>query len=450
MDRFYEFLKIDFVKKIAYAFFVLLIYFFIFEANLLNTITNEDFDLYVKGQSFSAVFEACKGQYLHWNARIGDVLSLILSTLPTIVFDIINSLTILALIFTIFYIASLFSDKKISLFGKLNSVTFIFLGFIFFIQKPGEIFLWRTGSANYLYPGLFSFLYIIPFLYYILKKEDLFERIKNSILKITSILLYIIVGIVVAHGNENISPTMLLFFILTIIYIFIKERKFKVWMILSTTLFLIGMYLLIFGPSTTYRIKFYASVYHITSSPPMLLLMNFNKTSMMFLDYNKWLLFISVSLFFFVSEKKKYSFVFLMFLLTSFLTAIILAAAPYQEPRAFFATIILMMVPVVFGFLELSSRAGLVLLFLLLFFVMLESPFLSGEYHNMQARFKAKNERIRIVFDEKEKASGDIKIPPMLLVSTPLVLVGGTSDEAERMSRSNLFNLNGRKIIIDK
>lgn len=217
-------------------------------------------------------------------------------------------------------------------------------------------------------------------------------------------------------------------------------------MVVSFTMVFVGMLLLLFGPSTTHRIQFYSEVYGVVSSPITLFFKNFVKTFSSFFYFAKYALLLMLLEVFLLKGHYTKKFLLesgIMFFL-AFSTAMILASAPYQEPRAFFISSILIIMIFVRWIYYVPQYnkiifVGLVMVFLSCF------PFFEEEYKNMKDRHKYYNQRIKKIKSQLSK-SGDIVVKKMPIKSSTLVLVGDTDDEAARMER--YFNLKNRKIII--
>lgn len=429
---------------VAFYFIMLL------KVNVLTPMVNEDFDLYAGDKTVYELIHMCVGQYMRWNARIGDVLSLIFSFIDLRIYNVINAFFTLLLILTNLYVANIIFGKKVKDITLVVCMSFVFLSLVFFIQKPGEIFLWRTGSANYLYPALFGFWFFVPFLVQFFQKKDVFEKIRNRYARFFFHSIYVLSGVIVAHANENTSPIFFFLLISMIVYIYMRDKVYKYWMVFGSIAYAIGSYLLIFGPSTTYRIKYYADVLDTSTSPVSLFLTNFTTTAIIYFQQALWLLLILFFLcvFFLFMKMRHVTVVLSVFFGISFLVSAILAAAPYQEPRAFFMSNILLIVAVVYGIYHLTQNAQYVVMIMLLVFSVANIHFFISEYKNMQIRYTEQNQRLAIVQGELHNNSGDIIIPSMSIVSSRLVLVGGSENEAERMT--HFFRLNDRKIIIQK
>ncbi len=424
------------------------LFFVIFRANILVPLVNEDFDLNAFGKTTTQLFDACVHQYLGWNARIGDILSLILSTIPIDIYNTFNAVATLLFILVMVYIAKI-PLNRVSKIARVNAVITAFFLLVFLVYRPGEVFLWRTGSANYFYPALFILLFSIPWVHLFFNGRDVFSEIKTRLLRNAGSLLYIVTGIVIGHANENSSPVIALFLVINLTVQFLRREKIRFWMIGSFVSLSIGVILLLFGPSTQHRIEFYSNVFGVSSSPVSLFLDNVISVTYSFLHFGVYVFVLMVFTYFLVKSKSKK--IFLRFSILYFLLALfcafILAAAPYQEPRAYFISSVFLILGVIHCLYYLQDYEKEVL-FLTGIVIIFYSPFLLGEYGNMQKRHYWQLERIRVI-EESLDDTGNILIPKMPMTSSQLVLVGGTEDESIRMSR--YFHLSqDRRVLIEK
>lgn len=136
------------------------IFVFLLLLNLLLPMQSDDFDAYFSSQSG---FEAIKQFYFHWNARIGELLHKgYLGAINPYLFDFLNAIVGVAFIISFFVL----------IFGKLpcNQKDGAILAFILFVFMAfcgfGGVFLWGSGSLNYLWGLLFIMIFLLPFRFY--------------------------------------------------------------------------------------------------------------------------------------------------------------------------------------------------------------------------------------------------------------------------------------------
>jgi hypothetical protein len=223
---------------------------------------DEDYSLYARGMDLFQLYSRCAVQYLHWNARIGDVLSLILSELPVKAFNILNAFSVFGFILLLQRFAKILAHPllyKVRTYRDASIFIVIFLLLLFYVLQPNQIFFWRAGSANYFYPVLFVPVYCLPFILLLVKDRNVFENIPKPYLRYMAYIGYITIGIVIGHANENTSPVLVIAIAALIAFRYIKYRKVDAWVLACLVTVGIGTALLLFGPSTQYRLAFYSA-----------------------------------------------------------------------------------------------------------------------------------------------------------------------------------------------
>lgn len=173
--------------------------------------------------------------YNSWGGRImGYIFTVIFNTIPPVIFDLLNSVTYMFLVYLVY---------KVSNFGKLPDLKlFLFINIFIWLFVPdyGQIMFWTSGSANYLYPAVIDFLVLLIFRKYSFESGNCFK----NILWLFPAFLF---GIVAGCGMENISAGMIIILTLNM-FIFIKKKIFLNPMV-------IGLYT---GCITGYCILFFA------------------------------------------------------------------------------------------------------------------------------------------------------------------------------------------------
>ncbi|MFZ1250255.1 MAG: DUF6056 family protein [Candidatus Microsaccharimonas sp.] len=388
---------------------------------------DEDFDLYNYGQSFVDVIQRCITQYMGWNARIGDVLSILFSTLPPPVYNIFNGVAIFSFLLVIIYLGKLLTASKKSdyiIWGFL--LTLLFLAAVFYLPKPNEVFFWRTGAANYFYPALLSLLYTIPLIKYIVNNQTIKNRWLAG--------FYIVAGVVIGHSNENVAPVMFALFGFFVITLWIRRKRLNLTFALSTISLLIGLCLLLFGPSTQHRIAFYSSLNGNTSTIQNIMT-NF---SPVMADYIVLLIpsvVIALPLLFIIpiTNRKKHLVISLFAYGVSVASVFILLCAPYYTDRALFFSAIVLLIPIVSG-LWLVSRTTITTAYILFVgLLVLSGPILTNQLVEMRRFHRVKIQLIQSV-DTQLKTSGTATIDPIVVDESLLIYAGFPSQEITRLS----------------
>ena len=98
--------------------------------------------------------------FLNWNSRLGEfIFSSFLSQLPDFVFDLLNSIVACSFVLLFFYVAFLRFPSNLFDF----SIVALFLLLLLLLMSFEEVFLWGSGSLNYLWGFSLSLLFLIPY-----------------------------------------------------------------------------------------------------------------------------------------------------------------------------------------------------------------------------------------------------------------------------------------------
>ncbi len=125
----------------------------------------------------------------------------------------------------------------------------IVIGCLYFLNPAFEkTVLWYTGSANYLWTTLIMLSAIYPAI----------KLVRNQKLGIKDYLL-LPLSFLAGWGNENTSPTLLLFLIVLLGLYVKKHRKINIWLLISIILWGIGCCLLILAPGNGVRSSSFTS-----------------------------------------------------------------------------------------------------------------------------------------------------------------------------------------------
>jgi len=124
----------------------------------------------------------------------------------------------------------------------------------------GEIFFWRTGSANYLWAICVLLTFGLPIRY--LVSTDSQDVIGNS--KPKTIFLTVM-GFFAGITNENTVGAFLILYIGVFFHHFIKKKRLSCWVYSSFSSLLAGFIFMLRAPSTVKRIQFYNELFGINS-----------------------------------------------------------------------------------------------------------------------------------------------------------------------------------------
>ncbi len=156
----------------------------------------------------------------------------------------ISSLLITIAFFLLAYMIVKIATGKFSIF--LYSIV---LGCLYYLNPAFEkTVLWYTGSANYLWTTLIMLVAIYPAVK-IFRKESL--SAKDYLLLPFCFLA--------GWGNENTSPTLLLFLLFLLVSEIKRHEKVQIWLVISIVLWALGCALLILAPGNSVRSSEFSS-----------------------------------------------------------------------------------------------------------------------------------------------------------------------------------------------
>lgn len=231
-----------FLVTILFALFIM------FLLNCLTPLLADDYEYFFKTTNFSTILLDEYHQYLSWTGRsIVHIIARIFLLMPKWVFNIANSLAYVGVSYLIY---------KLSLSNgeKYKTVRFLLIQFLIWLFVPafGQVFLWETGSANYLWGSLI----ILSYLFFFHK-----ATINNWIPKRPTSLvpLVFIMGVLAGWCNENTSGGALLLAIFYIgVYMISNKQKVPLWMIGGIIGNFIGLVIMILAPGNKIRATYFA------------------------------------------------------------------------------------------------------------------------------------------------------------------------------------------------
>ena len=226
-------------KYTTFSFFA--IFAFLLSLNILLPSISDDFDAYLAAQNG---FESAKWFYLHWNARIGELLHKgLIGSFNPFIFDILNASVGTSFIFTFFMLV----------FGRIpkykediaNIIAMLIL--ILFATAFGSVFLWGSGSLNYLWGISFIVLFLLPYRFYI---EKIFNNGGGVDSKLSLFLGYISpFGFIAGMASEQIGVITIISLICISIYLkFFKRVSLPLWYYLGIGFFIAGFLCLYLSP----------------------------------------------------------------------------------------------------------------------------------------------------------------------------------------------------------
>jgi len=185
----------------------------IFLYNFFTPYYSDDLNYLLQVQGDNSLFDLMKmafNVYIEYNPRIiGHFNTYLAANMDTNLFNIINSIIFVLMIFLI-YINAVFGDKK----RNAPFTPFLFLFSLFFFWRYavdfGDTILWLSGAASYLWP-MTVMLAFITYYRYLLKADEINYKPVNY-----PALFFL--AVLAGWSNENTSGgTILLILIFTVI-----------------------------------------------------------------------------------------------------------------------------------------------------------------------------------------------------------------------------------------
>lgn len=172
---------VNIIKKLAKIGLLLLIMISIFLLCKSVLLSPDDYNYtFVQGMSdgtkvdsISNIIQTGKYFYANWTGRVlSHVLIGIFRNIPSIFYEIINTIVFVIFIITIDKVL----NKKTSFTGILS-----IFGYLVFSRMFGEKFAWISGSFNYLWPSTFLAIFIYYFYNYFIGEKDFDLKSKIAI-----------------------------------------------------------------------------------------------------------------------------------------------------------------------------------------------------------------------------------------------------------------------------
>ena len=179
----------------------------------------------------------CESSWNHYFMKIGRTIvhgldQLFLCAHNKHVFDVCNTLVFMAFV----YMLQLTSDRRNWTY-TLFAVAVIFL----LSRSFGQVYLWQTGSLNYMWTGLANLLFLW-----------LFHRKRSAHCSISCVLL-MLVALVVGWMQETVSVGMAAMLVVMVLMEWRNTHQCPVVWVLMTAGYVVGTLFIIFSPGTLLR-----------------------------------------------------------------------------------------------------------------------------------------------------------------------------------------------------
>ena len=299
----------------------LIIGFFMFALNCMTLMIADDysysFSFVERDERITSIAQIIPSMGVHYNLLNGRVFThgavQIMLMLPPWVFDIMNSIMFCLLCYLIYRYAWRLQHKT------HNAIIFliIFSFLCLFVPSFGEVFLWLSGSCNYLWSTTLLLLYLQP----------VNNNFSNKHTKVFW-MLYILLGFCMGALVESTSFAAIGFYLIWVFDRgFLKKEKIEFWKLLPLGSMICGYLFLLLSPGTQAN--------KVESSH--MIIESILDVSKMYFDSYKILLFMGVYiaavLLLFGFEKKRLLQVMVWFFL-SFGMNCMLSIASYRPGRS--------------------------------------------------------------------------------------------------------------------
>ena len=187
--------------------------------------------------SLTDIISSQISHWYKWNGRfVAHTIVQIFMQFDKIVFNLVNTLTFLALGIIIAHFA-----KKLSRIPHLKSWNLILSYFFlwWFLPEFGKTALWLSGSINYLWSSLFYLSWFYAILFWK-------PRLKSG-------LPLILLGLLAGTTNENTAPAIILSCGLYLGYLLLRKKEVNLSKWLSLGLAIFSFYLILSSPGSHHR-----------------------------------------------------------------------------------------------------------------------------------------------------------------------------------------------------
>lgn len=263
----------------------------------------------------SNLFDIFHSLYLHYNLWGGRVLAhffvYLFLLLPKFVFNIFNSIIFTLLVYLMYLFVR--DDRE----DNYNMVFFIFIIMWFIPFCFGQVFLWVTGSCNYMFTSFIILLYI-------------YQYKKKSVLKY-QMFINIILGFLSGMCNENFS-----FGCICIIFLYmVFSKKFTKNNIAGFVSLIFGYLFLMLAPGNFVRFDNVNGSFNI--------MIVFKKVLFLFSNYFILIFFI-MFLLFILYKYKKLNIFYLYLFIGGIITLFFMSLFPQISIRTFIGTYLIFII----------------------------------------------------------------------------------------------------------
>ncbi|HBM7638367.1 TPA: hypothetical protein LZ311_005717, partial [Enterobacter asburiae] len=211
---------------------IMILFVLVLLVQIMTPFHSDDFGFYLRGYSFNTIHDV----YMSWSGRVtSDFIGGILMSINNkILISLINSMAMIGLILLI---------SNLNPNGKKISHLFALLFCLYWVDNPSlnQVNFWIVGSANYMWTNLIAYGWLFL---------SLRVNLKSPLpVRLATLTLAFLTGLT----TENLGPTMLVVSALILCFKFYNNKKIDKFLLLQSTMLLLGSAILILSPGNKYR-----------------------------------------------------------------------------------------------------------------------------------------------------------------------------------------------------
>mgnify|MGYP005874952945 CR=1 FL=1 len=215
--------------------YIVLILFFLFIL-FLSPISGDDWGNYIEGsQGIRHVFGNAIGMYFDWEGRFISRILINILTYHKVLWNIINSLMIVGIIY---YTVKIINPRNKKLIFILSTLTIFMMNIFTFSQ----VVVWVAGNITY--------LFVIPMMLYYF--YNLLQNKKQT--KLT-IIINILLNMIMPMFIEHMAVALVVGNILILAYKYIKNKKLDKYILIYLLLSIISLLTMLLSPGSIKRSK---------------------------------------------------------------------------------------------------------------------------------------------------------------------------------------------------
>lgn len=334
--------------------------------------------------------------YMLWNGRFvaHSIVQFFMQFDSKVIFDIFNSLAMIALILLLGKTVSILTNKKIHWWELVT--LFVFLWFA--IPAFGQTVLWLSGAGNYLWMSLIY----LGLIYLALKIQ------KASVI---NLLIAVVLGFLAGATNENSGPASLVIIFLFAVWQFIKSRKINWFAVVSCVFGLLGFLTMFLSPGSQLR----------GSKPHLSLMESLTTVRQMTVHQYKWFYLILILLLIVGLVFKKVNWDILIkviiFMIGHVLSIFVLIMSPEFPLRTMFGATVFLAVATfllifsIFDEMQLKASVPLSVILLIVFAISYKSA-----YQDINHTYQGIKVQYQMIENAKEHHRDSVNVP---LILTP-------------------------------